>query len=86
MSGAHAFDDERETRGNPVYRGLADRIWAGELTSSARLREEHMASSKGVSCAPVRKAFARPQERGLLQLEATTGNVREKRDEHEQAR
>jgi DNA-binding GntR family transcriptional regulator len=68
MSDVDASDNGRETRGNRVYRVLVDRIRAGDLTSGARLREEDIASSLGVSRTPVREAFARLQERGLMQL------------------
>ena len=55
------------SRGSKVYRSLADRIRSGELASGARVREEDIALSLGVSRTPVREAFARLQERGLLE-------------------
>jgi DNA-binding GntR family transcriptional regulator len=60
-------DEGQETRGNRVYRVLVERIRTGVLSSGARLREEDLASSLGVSRTPVREAFARLQERGLVQ-------------------
>jgi DNA-binding GntR family transcriptional regulator len=59
--------DGQETRGNRVYRVLVERIRTGILSSGARLREEDLASSLGVSRTPVREAFARLLERGLVQ-------------------
>ena len=55
------------SRGSKVYRALADRIRSGELESGVRVREEDIAASLGVSRTPVREAFARLQERGLLE-------------------
>lgn len=54
------------SRGSKVYRALADRIRSGEIEPGARMREEEIAASLGVSRTPVREAFARLQERGLL--------------------
>ncbi|KJS11044.1 MAG: hypothetical protein VR78_13350 [Hoeflea sp. BRH_c9] len=55
------------SRGNKVYRALTDRIRSRELQPGARVREEDIALSLGVSRTPVREAFARLQERGLLE-------------------
>lgn len=61
-------DNGPETRGNRVYRLLVEQIRGGELISGARLREEEVAASLGVSRTPVREAFARLQERSLIRL------------------
>lgn len=55
------------SRGSRVYRGLVERIRAGDLQPGARVREEVVAEMLGVSRTPVREAFARLQARGLLE-------------------
>ena len=54
------------SRSDQVYEQLRRLIRSGELTAGARVREEDLAASLGVSRTPVREALARLQVRGLV--------------------
>ena len=55
-----------ETFGEVVYQRLRDEILSGELGPGHRLAEVEIATRMGTSQAPVREAFARLREQGLL--------------------
>jgi len=55
------------SRSDQVYETLRLRIRSGELHSGARLREEELAASLGVSRTPVREALGRLQVRGMVE-------------------
>ncbi|HTN63526.1 MAG TPA: GntR family transcriptional regulator [Devosia sp.] len=55
------------TRGRSAYREILDAIRKGVYKSGDRLREEEVAQRLGVSRTPVREAFGRLVEKGLLQ-------------------
>jgi len=63
------------SRGEFVYRALCDAIKDGRLKQGARVREEDVARSLGVSRTPVREALFRLQTRGLLELAPGRGLV-----------
>jgi DNA-binding GntR family transcriptional regulator len=56
------------SRGDFVYESLRDAISDGRIASGARVREEEVARSLGVSRTPVREALQRLQQRGILIL------------------
>jgi DNA-binding GntR family transcriptional regulator len=63
------FDPSRpRSRGDFVYESLRDAISDGRIPSGARVREEEVARSLGVSRTPVREALQRLQQRGILIL------------------
>lgn len=58
---------ENETRGRNAYRGILEAIREGIFLPGDRLREEEVAQRLGMSRTPVREAFGRLLEKGLLQ-------------------
>ncbi len=57
---------EAGSRAEFVYLSLRNAIWEGHFARGARIREEDIAKSLGVSRTPVREALQRLQQRGLL--------------------
>lgn len=55
------------SRADFVYDSLRDAIWEGRFARGARVREEDVAKTLGVSRTPVREALQRLQQRGLLE-------------------
>ena len=66
LSAINPDDLRTRSRADLVYDALRDAIWEGRFARSARVREEEVARSLGVSRTPVREALQRLQQRGLL--------------------
>ena len=58
---------DNETRGDNAYRAILEAIREGVYKPGDRLREEEVAQRLGMSRTPVRQAFGRLLEKGLLQ-------------------
>jgi DNA-binding GntR family transcriptional regulator len=58
---------ERQMLGQSAYRAILEFIREGVYPPGGRMREEEVAERLGVSRTPVREAFGRLQEKGLLQ-------------------
>jgi DNA-binding GntR family transcriptional regulator len=56
-----------------VYRHLLDRIYRGELTPGARIRDTALAAQLGVSRTPVREALLRLTRDGVLESDMGRG-------------
>ena len=66
LSAINPDDLRTRSRADLVYDALRDAIWEGRVARGARVREEEIARSLGVSRTPVREALQRLQQRGLL--------------------
>jgi DNA-binding GntR family transcriptional regulator len=62
------YSDSKISRGQWVYEKLRRQIQEGKYSVGARVREEEVARSLGVSRTPVREALSRLHARGLLEL------------------
>ncbi len=66
LTALSADDLRTRSRADLVYAALRDAIWEGRIERGARVREEEVARTLGVSRTPVREALQRLQQRGLL--------------------
>jgi DNA-binding GntR family transcriptional regulator len=64
-----------QTLAEQIYALLRDRIISGGLEPSAALRQDALAAELGVSKIPLREAFTRLEQDGLLQYAANRGFV-----------
>ncbi len=62
-----------EVKGNSVYDYLSNAIRTGDITSGQTLTERGLAEKLGVSRTPVREAFRKLEEQGLVQYEPHKG-------------
>lgn len=66
---------QRNSVANQVYADLRNRILSGELAQGSRVVEAQLATSLGISRAPVREAVNRLVEAGLLESRTHYGNT-----------
>lgn len=64
---------DQRTTPDGVYRVLREAILSGAFAPGSQLREAHIATDLGISRAPLREAFSRLEEEGLLTRVAFRG-------------
>jgi len=62
-----------DTIATRISKELASRIVAGQIEAGTKLRQDHIAEEFGTSHVPVREAFRRLEEQGLVVSEPRRG-------------
>ena len=69
------FDEEYESISDIIYRKLRDQIFSGEYQIGQRLKERDLAKQMNISRTPIREAFVRLENEGLIVSQPRRGVI-----------